>query len=534
MHTECYPISILPRLSRLFIDYAASREPLAPFYSAAPYGQDGQERAEHRGGSYAAIADLLKAQNRGFGASEAAFENIAKLHAGAPAIVTGQQVTLFGGPLFTLLKAATVIRKARDAGAVPIFWMATEDHDLAEADHVTLPSRHELHRLRLENGAEDSGRPVGGVRLGEGIRPLLEQAAELLGPGAALDALEAAYRPEASYAEAFGRFLAAVFADEGLILIDAAGREFHRLGEPVLRAAIERAAELEDLLLARTRLLEERGYASQVLVVKGGSLLFLMDEETGARQALKRKGEVWVSGRKQFSTTELLDILESAPERLSPNALLRPVFQDAILPTAAYVGGPAEIAYFAQSQVLYEANLDRKTGGRTTPVLPRLSATLVEPAMAKLLAQHEISVPDLISTQPEEMAQRLGARAMPTEGKRKLAAAGNALDEELTSLTEWMRRLDAGLGKSAEVAARKMQYQMGRLRQLAANHQLQTEASLRRHVDALYLNLFPERHPQERVVGATAFLARYGEKLVSDLVEAAGTECPGHRVIWLD
>lgn len=306
------------------------------------------------------------------------------------------------------------------------------------------------------------------------------------------------------------------------------GGEFHRLGAPVLRAAIERAAELERLLLERTRLLEERGYAAQVLVTAGSSLLFLIDEETGARLALKRRDDsTWIAGRKLYSTADLLGILENAPERLSPNALLRPVFQDAILPTATYVGGPAEIAYFAQSQVLYEAVL-----GRTTPVLPRLSATLVEPAMAKILEQHAISVPDLIAEHPDELAQRLGARAMPVEGKQKLAAAGNALDEELKSVTEWMERLDAGLGKSAEVAASKMRYQMDRLRRLAANYQVQTEASLKKHVDALYLNLFPNDHPQERVVGAAAFLARQGDEIVAQLVEIAAQECPGHRVIF--
>ncbi len=511
------------------MDYAESRQPLAPFYSAAPYG-DEWARAQRGAGSYAAIADLLEAQNRGFGAGTFTLENIARLRSGAPAVVTGQQVTLFGGPLFTLLKAATAIRRAKDAGAVPIFWMATEDHDLAEADHVSLPSRHELHRLRLEHAAEDAGRPVGGVRLGEGIRPLLEQAAELLGPGSVMESLEAAYTPAATYAEAFGRFLATVFASEGLILIDAAGREFHRLGAPVLRAAIERAAKLESLLLERTRLLEERGYAAQVLVTPRSSLLFLIDEETGARLALKRKDDgAWSTGRTQYSTADLLKILDEAPERLSPNALLRPVFQDAILPTEAYVGGPAEIAYFAQSQVLYEAIL-----GKTTPVLPRLSATLVEPAMATVMAQHDISLPDLIAAQPEEMAQRLGARAMPVEGKRKLAFAGQALDEELKSVTGWMAQMDDGLGKSAEVAARKMRYQMGRLRRLAANYQLQKEASLRRHVDALYLNLFPERHPQERVVGAAAFLARYGDGLMPELVEMAAQKCPGHKAVFLD
>jgi bacillithiol synthase len=518
----------LPRLSRLFVDYAASHEALVPFYGTVPYGPV-WANANAGGKSHAEIADLLEAQNRAFGAGEATLKNIEKLRAGAKAIVTGQQVILFGGPLFTLLKAATAIRKAKDAGAVPIFWLATEDHDLAEADHVTLQSRHALHKLRLEHSPEDAGKPVGAVRLGEGIRPLMEQAAELLGPSAVVDALQEVYTPDATYAQAFGRLLAKIFADDGLIVIDAAGREFHRLGARVLRAAIERAAELENLLLERTRLLEERGYAAQVLVTEQSSLLFLIDDETGARLALKRKDdETWVAGKKLYSTEELLEILESAPERLSPNALLRPVFQDAILPTATYVGGPAEIAYFAQSQVLYEAVL-----GSTTPVLPRLSATLVEPALGKILAQHEIAVPELIATHPDEMAQRLGARAMPDEGKRKLAAAGNALDEELKSVTEWMTRLDAGLGKAAEVAASKMQYQMDRLRRLAANHQLQTETSLRKQVDALYRNLFPEQHPQERVIGATAFLAKNGEGLIPELVELAAQDCPGHRVVFL-
>lgn len=536
LQTDCFPISTLPRLNRLFLDYAASREPLKPFYAAGPYGpvtassQGGFGSGSGRNaGPHAAIANLLEEQNRAMGAGEATLKNIAGLRAGAPAAVTGQQVTLFGGPLFTLLKAATAVRRAKDAGAVPIFWLATEDHDLEEADHVTLPKRHALRRLRLEHKQEDAGKPAGRVKLGTEIGALVDEAAELLGPSEVLDAIEAAYRPEATYAEAFGQLLTAVFAGQGLIVMDAAGREFHRLGAGVLRAAIERAAELEARLLERTQLLEERGYAAQVLVAEGGSLLFLMDDETGARTALKRRDdETWTAGRKQYSTAELLGILESAPERLSPNALLRPVFQDAILPTAAYVGGPAEIAYFAQSQVVYEALL-----AHVTPVLPRLSATLVEPAIAKVMAQHEVRLEDLIRTSPDALTQRLGARAMPIEGKQKLAAAGNALDAELKTVTEWMARMDAELGKSADVAANKMRYQMNRLRRLAANYQLQKEASLRKHVDALYLNLWPNDHPQERVVGMAAFLAKQGLGLVDQMVELAGQECPGHKVAYL-
>jgi bacillithiol biosynthesis cysteine-adding enzyme BshC len=529
---ECYPISILPNSSRLFLDYAEQREPLLPFFPSTPYSNGWMlHQSPISESGRAALAGILEAQNQEFGAGEKVFANISALRRGANAVVTGQQVTLLGGPLYTLFKAATAVRKAHDATAaghphVPIFWLATEDHDLDEADHVTFPSRHELHRLKLGT-ASRPGAPVGGLELGGEIKRVLDEAAGLLEPGPILDALQEFYRPDATFAGAFARLLSRVFAEHGLIVIDAASRECHALGAEVLGRAITSVGDLHAGLVERDQLLAERGYHSQVLVSPQSSLLFLMDAETGARLPLKRRdsGE-WSAGKKSYSEGELLGILESEPERLSPNALLRPVFQDAILPTSAYIGGPAEIAYFAQSQALYERVL-----GRTTPVLPRLSATLIEPAVAEVLAKHELSLTDVISTRPEELAVRLGARTMPVENKRKLAAAGNALDAELGELTAYMKSLDEGLGRSADVAASKMRYQMNRLRRLSANYQLQREASLRRHADALALALFPDGHLQERLMGAAWFLSRYGEGLTSLLVEHAAQECPGHKGI---
>jgi uncharacterized protein YllA (UPF0747 family) len=226
---------------------------------------------------------------------------------------------------------------------------------------------------------------------------------------------------------------------------------------------------------------------------------------------------------------ELLLILETQPERLSPNALLRPVFQDAILPTAAYVGGPAEVAYFAQSAVVYEKIL-----GRVTPVLPRLSATLIEPAIGKTMAAHEVSLSQIFEVKTAEaLAQRLGARAMPIEGKRKLAAVGNAMDAELTALTEYMGSMSEDLGRAAGVSASKMRYQMDRLRRMAASFEVQKEASLKKHAEAITLSVYPDGHLQERLLAGVWFVARYGEGLVEVLVEHAGQECPGHRVISL-
>jgi uncharacterized protein YllA (UPF0747 family) len=266
-------------------------------------------------------------------------------------------------------------------------------------------------------------------------------------------------------------------------------------------------------------------------------LLFAIDKEHGARLALKRQPPsaaepdgLWQAGRQRYSTGELLGMLEAEPERISPSALLRPVFQDFLLSTSTAVGGPAEIAYFAQSAVLYERIL-----GRTTPAIPRFSGTLIEPAIGELMRKHELSLEQVFEVSGTEgaLAQMLAARSMPMEGRTKLAATGAVLDAELTPLVDWMRSLDTGLGQSAETAAGKIRYQMDRLRHLAANFQLQREASLARQAETISHALYPGGGLQERMHGAAYYFARYGFELAETLVAQASNPEPGHVEIWL-
>jgi hypothetical protein len=147
-----------------------------------------------------------------------------------------------------------------------------------------------------------------------------------------------------------------------------------------------------------------------------------------------------------------------------------------------------------------------------------------------------VSLPDVIQSalkDPLELAQRLGARSISAIGKRKLAAAGNALDTELSALATYMHSLDPGLGRAADVSSSKMRYQMNRMRRLAANYELRQDQTLGRNAGLIALNLSPNRHPQERILGAAWFLSRYGEALPELLVEQAGQQCPGHKAIWL-
>ena len=379
---DCYPISVMPGLSRLFLDFCAGKESATAFFPSSDNWQQRPAFPAH----WPEIVKVLSEQN----SSPAAALALAALAQGAGTVVTGQQVGLFGGTLLVPLKAATALGLARNATAqghphVAIFWLASEDHDFAEINHVSLPAGRASGEARISATQDENAPaiPVGRIVLSDQIAELTAKACELLGPSDATDALAAAYKPGRTFAQAFADFYSRIFAAQGLLVLDASGREMHRIGAPVLRAAIERADEFNAALLERNQQLEAAGYHAQVAVAEHSSLLFLIDETTGARNALRRTATdadepngLWQAGGQSYSTADLIGILETAPERISPSALLRPVFQDFLLSTSMIIGGPAEVAYFGQSGVLYERIL-----GRQTPPAARQFASLIEPRL---------------------------------------------------------------------------------------------------------------------------------------------------------
>ena len=539
MTAECYPISVLPHLQRIFEAFtemrtAAVDAPVRQFYPCSPWDPCWKQGTSPKlQPDRAELLRALREQNVVWGCGDTTLANLDRLANGARAVVTGQQVGLFGGPLLTLMKIATAIRKAQvatESGVphVPVFWMATEDHDLDEVNQAALLGRTGVEVLRSEFPHHGS-KMVGDLLLGDAIAPVVERLEELLGFAPIADLVRACYTPGETLASSFAKLMTALFREYGLVVMDASRREYHAMGAPVLRYAIEHADELHDALIANSEALQSAGFHAQVLIAENSSLLFVVDDR-GDRLPLRRvprsggDGREWKAGARVYGENELPTLLESEPERLSPNALLRPVFQDALLPTSAYVGGPAEVAYFAQCRVLYERIL-----GVVTPVLPRLSATLVDAPVRAVMEQHELSLRDVL--QPAaDLLQKMGARAIPIEGKRRISAAGNALDEELAQVTGWMGAMDEGLGRSAGVAANKMRYQMNRLRRLAANWQVQKETHLKKHAAAVSSLLFPDGHPQERFLAGVVLLARTDVDVPRLLVENAEQDCPGHRV----
>jgi bacillithiol biosynthesis cysteine-adding enzyme BshC len=435
--------------------------------------------------------------------------------------------------MFSIYKALTAVKLAEQATAagvdcVPVFWLATEDHDLAEVNHVALASEHGLpERLTIEShGVEDA--PVGAVKFGAEVELVVERAAALLGDSEVATWLREAYRPGETLGSAFGLLFARLFAEWGVILLNPADKKFHDMAKPLFRAAIERASELDEVLLARGKAIEAAGYHQQVKVTSASTLLF--EVKNGARTVVRRKhngsnaGE-FVVGEEQISAEGLFGRIEAAPENFNPNALFRPVMQDYLLPTLAYTGGAAEVAYFAQAAVVYEKFL-----GRVTPILPRFSATLIEAKAERLLTRYCMSLPEVLLG-PEKIREAIAARSLPSDLQARFTEARASVEKSMAALRESIGRLDSTLIDTAESTQASMSNQIDRLQaRVARAEQLRNEV-VTRHADALSNALFPYKALQEREVAGVSFVARYGRELLANLYEQIQVDCHDHQVV---
>jgi bacillithiol biosynthesis cysteine-adding enzyme BshC len=532
--SECLPFSNIPHSSRLFLDYLSYSAQAQKFYPRSPYisewAKSEAATIRYDDARRKAVADVLERQNHAWGWSPKTADNLRKFREGAAVVVTGQQVGVFGGPLFAILKALTAVAVAAKANAagvntVPIFWLATEDHDLEEVSRVSVPAADgSLKVLEIAPPSIEDA-PVGDVRLGDDIVAQVEKLKELLGPSEVTDALVEAYRLGVSMGDAFGRLYSKVFAEWGVILIDGYDPELHRIAKPIYRAAAEHAEDIDHLLLDRGRELEHVGYHQQVKVTNSSTLLFEVVD--GKRTVIHRNNGSFKAGTKRYTSAELIDRIEHAPEKFSANVLLRPVIQDYLLPTLAYTGGPAEVAYFAQVAVVYETLLKR-----ITPVLPRFSATIVDPKMAKFLKKYGLKLPELFGG-PEALKIAMAKRVLPESLQSNLQNADAVVHAAIERIKADLQKLDPTLVQSASRAESKMRYQVDRLGKRAARAELLRDEIISRHAQALSSNLFPHKNLQEREIAGIYFLAQHGFDVMHTLYEAARQECPDHQVIYL-
>lgn len=537
VNAHCVPFRQIPHTTSLFLDYLSYLPPVHRWYPRPPnfceWLKQEAELVRYDQSRRNKVAEILDRQNRSWGASPKAMANLERFRSGALAVVTGQQVGLFGGPLFSVFKALTAVKLAEQATAagvdcVPVFWLATEDHDLAEVNHVSLLSADgPAEQITTESrGIPDA--PVGTVKFGPEIDVAVERAVSLLGDSEVTAWLRESYRRGETLGSGFARLFVRLFANWGVILFDPADLEFHHLAKPLFRAAVEAAPELDEALLKRGKDLETAGYHQQVKVTAATTLLF--EVENGARTVVRRKANGASSadfqvGHARFSQRQLLERLEATPENFNPNVLFRPVVQDYLLPTLAYTGGAAEVAYFAQVGVVYEKLL-----GRVTPVVPRFSATLVEPKPERLLTRYQLQLSDLFHG-PDRVRETIAARSLPPDSRARFSEAYTSVENSMTALRDAIEKLDSTLVRAADRARMRMWYQVNRLQRRAARSELMRNEVISRHTDALCTSLFPSKTLQEREIAGVNFLARYGPSLLENLYDAIHTDCHDHQLI---
>ncbi len=532
---ECIRHTELPHTTRLFADLLYHFDRVARFYAYPPGGAGTFERAAtdvrmeatHR----AALVAALEETNRDAGL--AAQNNLDRLsHAGTLAVTSGQQVGLYGGPIFTIYKALSAAKlaqqlTARGTPAAPVFWLATEDHDLAEVNHVWVFDAE--HRpVRLEAQAARSNRePVGGIRLTDSAGEALQAALGDLpfGKGVVREAREA-YGDGATFGSGFRRLLARLLEPYGVLLVDPLSPAVRRLAAPLMAQAVERAPELSAAVLERGRALETAGYHLQVHVEESTSFFFLL--ENGRRTHLDRNGNSYQeagNGAKTFTTAELLKRMEREPEAFSPNALLRPVVQDFLLPTVAYIGGPAELAYLAQAEPIY-----RRLLGRMPVALPRAFFTLLDTRGRKLLERYGLNVLDVMHPS-DALEQRIAERLIPPPLQAAFQTNQEKIRQALQGVEAELLTFDATLAAALDKSRRKIEYQFSKIQTKAAREGLRRTA--RAGADAAYLRhlIYPEKTLQERLYSVLPFLACHGPDLLGTLHEAIRFDCLDHQVL---
>lgn len=535
MDSHCFPFRQIPHATRLFLDYLEYTPSIQPFFArSSRFHQwlgDESSRIQYPQKRRQQIAQILERQNRGFGGSEKTAENILAFREGAFAVVTGQQVGLFGGPAFSIYKALSAIRLAADAkklgvNCVPIFWLATEDHDLEEVNRTRIPAPDAVLETvsSTARGAEDA--PVCAISFGPEITELSTRVENLLGESETSKWLSECYRPGETFGTAFAKFFARVFRDFGVILLDGSDPELDQIAAPLYREAIERSPEINRALVERDEQLEAAGYHQQVRITSTSTPLFILQD--GSRLPVHAlTADKFLIGKQELSKSELLELADSSPQSFSANVLLRPVVEDYLLPTLAYVGGAAEVAYFAQAAAVYQVLL-----ARATPIVPRFSATLIEPKLQALLDRYKLAFSDLFHGS-DVVRDTLGAHLLGPNLQNSFAQAKAAVEGSMGAVREALAHLDKTLVESAQNAESKMLYQLTNLESRAARAELRQSAVADRHARHLSNALYPDKNLQEREFAGIYFLAKYGRELLDRLLTVINPDCVDHQLVTL-
>jgi bacillithiol biosynthesis cysteine-adding enzyme BshC len=506
-------------------------------YEAASYQERRRLVRDHYQTDREALVRILTAYNRRLGVGEKALANLELLkQKNAVLVVTGQQAGVLTGPLYTIYKAITAIQlaagKTTELGVpvIPAFWVAAEDHDFAEIDHLYIIDRvQQPVKLRLDQEPEGKF-SVGHIPVNEAVFRLIDEMDAATNPsewkGEMLAELKRLAREQGNFADWFAAVMAWLFKNTGLVLINPLIPELRAFMKDIFADFILRHEEVQASYNVGLERVKARGYAPQV--EKSEEHLHLFRYVDGERLPLLKTGDrVTVRGRELYwSIPELAREARENPCLFSPNVVLRPVAQDRLLPLLAYIAGPGEISYYALYKDIYPLF------GMSMPVIcPRINITLVERAVQKLLGRYSLGFADVISGLDTRLQEYL-------RGQDKLDIAGTFTEykenfrRSYLELIEHLAAMDKGLRAAGEETMGKIMHQIGHFESKTMKvHRKNCDEAVG-HFEKLALNLYPRQNWQERVYNIFPYLFKYGLSFIDEL---AGTDFPDnncHKLLY--
>jgi bacillithiol biosynthesis cysteine-adding enzyme BshC len=545
VHTENLPFSEVPHQSKLFVDYQNDPLALKKYYPLAVESHTQlSQRIPEVLANYKAdrnlLCDVLEEMNRSCRAGEKTLENIKMLRdEDCVAVVTGQQAGLFTGPLYTIYKALSAVKmteclRGRGYKAVPVFWIATEDHDFEEVSKASvIDSQGDLIEVKNEPERCHENLPVGYVELDDSIKPTIKELFDALPHTEFTDELRQfvgkTWSSGVDYGDAFARLLTDFLGKYGLIVLCPLDVRLKKLATPIYVEAIKKSDEIVTALRARSEELQQAGYHAQVLVTEDYFPLF-WQAQNRTRHALKKSANGTFKTKDiegEFTADELAAIAAEEPQRFSPSVVLRSVVQDYLLPTVCYFGGAAEIAYFAQSAEVYRI-LERPV----TPIFHRQSFTIIEPKHAKTLKKYDLELKDLFAG-IENLMPQIVERFLNPETAKVFAEVDFSINAELNRLDRKLSEIEPTLAESLANRRRKIAYHISNLRTKFHTAQARRDAVVKRQIETAFASLVPNKHLQERTVNVSSFIDRHGLYLIDWIYQAIDLDDKAHRIIYL-
>lgn len=538
MQIEDYPFSKLP-FSALFRTYTSDFDKLESFYEVSPFDFDDIKKSAgnfNYKGDRKQSSDILKEVNKRYDPDEEVYRNIDRLaEDGSMAVVTGQQLGVLGGPLYTIFKIIGTIHLARrleskmGCPVVPVFWLADEDHDYEEVKGITILDKDEAETFSLP---EKNGNlpPVADLSFNDDLESLKKKVRESLYDTDFSEhlwsVLDDSFKPGKRFDYAFGDYISRLFSKYGLILAGSNHPKVKGHTKGCMKRAIEQADEMRTALENQSNKLKV-DYHQQVTLYD--SNLFYLDDNDG-RIKISRNGDGWkTDSGKEWNTGQLIEEIDENPGTFSPNVFLRPILQDLFLPTLGYVAGPGETAYYGQMKSFYHS-FDL----RMPVIFPRLSATFIEPAIDRILDElpfeiHEYNkrIEDLESDYVDRTEQ-VDIEGIFSEWKEKVQKISNTQTEVIKDIDP---TLEGAAGKASSVYMGELDKLKGKVYR-AVKQQEQTQLNRIKKIKA---QLFPNGEPQERSIAGIYYMNKYGVNIWDELLDALDNDekFNAHKLISL-